>query len=187
MAKHPDCTFQRAVTLSLHAEQCTPCLMCSKQVTGWGICVAHGGFLNQSPVIGPLEHLTTFAGSQTMSSTSSAQQQKTDEAESRDTSPDFSEPQAEVEPEAEVQSSELEGLADSPADVEPESEAATQKVQEIHYEREPAAPKKASQYEREPAVPEKASQYEREPARPQKHSQYAKEVSVPQKHKKKSG
>lgn len=123
-----------------------------------------------------------------MSSTSSAQQQKTDEAESRDTSPDFSEPQAEMEEaEAEVQGSELEALPDLPADIEPESEAATQKVQEIHYEREPAGPKKTSQYERERAVPEKPSQHEREPARPKQHSQHAKEVSVPQKHKKKSG
>ena len=89
-----------------------------------------------------------------MPSPSSSLQQKTDEAESRETSPDYSE--AEVQgSESEVPRAESESLADRFVEIEPESGTNTQEVQEIHYEREPDLPKQPTQYSREVASPKK--------------------------------
>lgn len=84
-----------------------------------------------------------------MPSPSSSLQQKTDEAESRETSPDYS------EAEAEVQGTESESLVDRFVEIEPEMGMDTQEVQEIHYEREPDLPKQLTQYKREVASPKK--------------------------------
>ncbi len=84
-----------------------------------------------------------------MPSPSSSLQQKTDEAESRETSPDYS------EAEAEVQGTESESLVDRFVEIEPEMGTDTQEVQEIHYEREPDLPKQLTQYKREVASPKK--------------------------------
>ncbi len=84
-----------------------------------------------------------------MPSPSSSLQQKTDEAESRETSPDYS------EAEAEVQGAESESLVDRFVEIEPEMGTDTQEVQEIHYEREPDLPKQLTQYKREVASPKK--------------------------------
>lgn len=95
-------------------------------------------------------------GSQNMPSPSSSLQQKTDEAESRETSPDYSEAEAEVQgAESEVPRAESESLADRFVEIEPESGTNTQEVQEIHYEREPDLPKQPTQYSREVASPKK--------------------------------
>ena len=96
-----------------------------------------------------------------MPSPSTSLQQKTDEAESRETSPDYSE--AEVQEaesevqgaESEVPSAESESLADRFVEIEPESATNSQEVQEIHYEREPDLPEQPIQYRREVASPKK--------------------------------
>ena len=84
-----------------------------------------------------------------MPTPSTSLQQKTDEAESRETSPDYS------EAETEVQGAESESLVDRFVEIEPESGTNTQEVQEIHYEREPDLPKQPAQYRREVASPKK--------------------------------
>ncbi|DBA99045.1 TPA: hypothetical protein ACH3X1_014186 [Trebouxia sp. C0004] len=86
-------------------------------------------------------------GSQNMPSSATSLQQKADEAESRETSPDYSE--------AEVHGPESESLADRFVEIEPESGTETQEVQEIHYEREPDLPQQLTQYKREVASPKK--------------------------------
>ncbi len=91
-----------------------------------------------------------------MPSPSTSLQQKTDEAESRETSPDYSEAEAEVQgAESEVPRADSESLADRFVEIEPESGTNTQEVQEIHYEREPDLPKQLTQYKREVATPKK--------------------------------
>ncbi|KAA6428308.1 MAG: A kinase anchor 9, partial [Trebouxia sp. A1-2] len=95
-------------------------------------------------------------GSQNMPSPSTSLQQKTDEAESRETSPDYSEAEAEVHgADSEVIRAESEGLADRIVEIEPEIGTNAQEVQEIHYEREPDLPKQSTQYRREVASPKK--------------------------------
>ncbi|DBB14064.1 TPA: hypothetical protein ACH3X3_001027 [Trebouxia sp. C0006] len=107
-------------------------------------------------------------GSQNMPSPSTSLQQKTDEAESRETSPDYSEAEVQ-EAESEVQGAESEvpraeseipraeseSLADRFVEIEPESATNSQEVQEIHYEREPDLPEQPIQYRREVASPKK--------------------------------
>lgn len=105
-----------------------------------------------------------------MPSPSTSLQQKTDEAESRETSPDYSEAESEVQgaesevpraesevqgAESEVPRAESESLADRFVEIEPESATNTWEVQEIHYEREPDLPKQPTQYRREVASPKK--------------------------------
>ena len=112
--------------------------------------------------------MCAYAGSQNMPSPSTSLQQKTDEAESRETSPDYSEAEVQ-EAESEVQGAESEvpraeseiprteseSLADRFVEIEPESATNSQEVQEIHYEREPDLPEQPIQYRREVASPKK--------------------------------